>query len=135
MAVLGQGGCCREGTRDYAHPWLIFGQGIVDGYAITMHNDLVQPVKALEVANSLDLGAIPSATRRSYHLIETARAHSLLDEGAAAVGYLKKAFEESPETIQYNLHTRSVLPELVKSGPRMVREDAHQLAQDLGVRV
>lgn len=120
---------------DYAHPWLIFGQGIVDGYAITMHNDLVQPVKALEVANSLDLGAIPSATRRSYHLIETARAHSLLDEGAAAVGYLKKAFEESPETIQYNLHTRSVLPELVKSGPRMVREDAKVLAQGLGVPV
>ncbi|MFI1734057.1 helix-turn-helix domain-containing protein [Streptomyces acidicola] len=118
---------------NYAHPWLIFGRGIVDGYAITMHNDLVQPVKALEVANSLDLSAIPSATRRSYHLIETARAHGLLDEGAAAVGYLKKAFEESPETIQYNLHTRSVLPELVKSGPRMVREDAAELARELGV--
>lgn len=120
---------------DYAHPWLIFGQGIVDGYAITMHNDLVQPVKALQVANSLDLSTIPSATRRSYHLIETARAHSLLAEGAAAVGYLKKAYEESPETIQYNLHTRSVLPELVKSGPRMVREDAAGLARELGVPV
>jgi transcriptional regulator with XRE-family HTH domain len=118
---------------EYVHPWLIFGQGIVNGYAITMHNDLVQPAKALEVANSLDLGTIPSATRRSYHLIETARAHGLLDEGAAAVGYLKKAFEESPETIQYNLHTRSVLPELAKSGPRMVREDAATLARELGV--
>lgn len=121
--------------EDYAHPWLIFGKGIVDGYAITMHNDLVEPWKALEVANALDLSVIPSATRRSYHLIETARAHSLLDEGAAAVGYLKKAFEESPETIQYNLHTRSVLPELVKSGPRMVREDAAVLARELGVPV
>jgi transcriptional regulator with XRE-family HTH domain len=117
----------------YAHPWLIFGKGIVDGYAITMHNDLVEPWKALEVANSLDLTRIPSATRRSYHLIETARAHGLLSEGAAAVGYLKKAFDESPETIQYNLHTRSVLPQLVKSGPRMVRNDAAVLARELGV--
>lgn len=125
----------RQLGDDYAHPWLIFGRGIVDGYAVTMNNDLVQPVKALEVADSLDLSQIPSATRRSYHLIETARAHNMLDEGAAAVAYLKKAFEESPETIQYNLHTRSVLPELVKSGPRMVREDAHRLAQELGVPV
>lgn len=123
----------RQLGDDYAHPWLIFGRGVVDGYAITMHNDLVEPWKALEVANVLDLSLIPSATRRSYHLIETARAHSLLDEGAAAVGYLKKAFEESPETIQYNLHTRSVLPELVKRGPRMVREDAAELARELGV--
>ena len=37
---------------DYAHPWLIFGRGIVDGYAITMHNDLVQPVKALEASRT-----------------------------------------------------------------------------------
>src|SRR3546814_4342211 len=79
-----------------------------------MHNDLVQPGKALEVADALDLQSIPSATRRSYHLIETARAHSLLDEGAAAISYLQRAFRESPETIRYNLHTRSVLPGLVK---------------------
>jgi transcriptional regulator with XRE-family HTH domain len=120
---------------EYTHPWLIFGRGIVDGYAITMHNDLVQPGKALEVAASLDLGSIPSATRRSYHLIETARAHGMLGEGVAAVALLRKAFEESPETIQYNLHTRSVLPELARSGPRMVREDAAGLARDLGVPV
>jgi transcriptional regulator with XRE-family HTH domain len=120
---------------DYAHPWLIFGRGIVDGYAITMHNDLMQPGKALEVAESLDLTRIPSATRRSYHLIESARAHGMLGEGTAAVSLLSKAYRESPETIQYNLHTRSALPELVKTGPRMVRDDALSLAQDLGVPV
>lgn len=120
---------------DYVHPWLMFGRGIVNGYAITMHNDLVQPGKALDVANSLDLQSIPSATRRSYHLIETARAHGLLGEGAAALGYLRKAFEESRETTQYNLHTRGALPELVKSGPRMVQQDARELAGAMGVPV
>ncbi|KUF18479.1 helix-turn-helix domain-containing protein [Streptomyces silvensis] len=118
---------------DYAHPWLIFGRGIVDGYAITMHNDLVQPVKALEVADALDLRRIPSATRRSYHLIETARAHRLLDESAAAMSYLQRAHRESPETIQYNLYTRSTLPGLATAGPRVVRDDAQELAQELGV--
>lgn len=120
---------------DYAHPWLIFGRGIVHGYAVTMHNDLMQPVRALEVADALDLGTVPSATRRSYHLIETARAHGLLDEGAAAVSYLQRAYRESPETIQFNLHTRAVLPELARSGPRMVRDDARTLAVELGVPV
>ncbi|EGX55834.1 helix-hairpin-helix DNA-binding motif-containing protein [Streptomyces zinciresistens K42] len=123
----------RQLGDDYAHPWLIFGRGVVDGYAITMHNDLVQPRKALEVADSLNLAAIPSATRRSFHLIETARAHGLLDEGAASVGYLAKAFEESPETMRYNVHARSVLPALARSGPRTMREDAAVLARELGV--
>ncbi|RZB19591.1 XRE family transcriptional regulator [Streptomyces sp. F001] len=125
----------RQLGDDYAHPWLMFGRGIVDGYAITMHNDLVQPGKALQVADALQLDRIPSATRRSYHLIETARAYGMAGERVAVVSLLKKAYEESPETIRYNLHTRSVLPELVKSGPSMVRDDALGLARDLGVPV
>jgi transcriptional regulator with XRE-family HTH domain len=120
---------------EYAHPWLVFGRGIVDGYAVTMHNDLMKPGKALEAANALDLGKVPSATRRSYHLIETARAHGLRDEGAAAVSYLQRAHAESRETIQFNLHTRMVLPELAKAGPRMVQGDARRLAQEIGVPV
>lgn len=123
----------RQLGDDYAHPWLIFGRGIVDGYAITIHNDLMQPGKALQVAEALDLDRIPSATRRSYHLIETARAHNMLGENVAAVSLLGKAKRESLETIRFNLHTRAVLPELVKSGPRMVRQDALELARDLGV--
>lgn len=123
----------RQLGDDYAHPWLIFGRGIVDGYAITIHNDLMQPAKALQVAESLDLDRIPSATRRSYHLIETARAHNLLGESVAAVSLLGKAKRESLETIQFNLHTRGVLPELAKSGPRMVRQDALELAREIGV--
>ncbi|MER8042699.1 helix-turn-helix transcriptional regulator [Streptomyces sp. NPDC094032] len=119
----------------YAHPWLIFGQGIVDGYAITMYNDLMQPGKALDVALALDLDQVPSATRRSYHLVETARAHGMQDEGVAAVALLQKAFRESPETLRYNVYTRMVLPELAKTGPRMVRADARTLAQELGVAV
>ncbi|MFJ4683919.1 multiprotein-bridging factor 1 family protein [Streptomyces sp. NPDC088789] len=117
----------------YSHPWLIFGRGIVDAYAITMHNDLVQPAKALEIAEALDLSRIPSATRRSYHLIETARAYGMSGERVAVVSLLKKAYEESPETVMYNLHARAVLPELARSAPRMVRDDAQALARDVGV--
>lgn len=119
----------------YAHPWLIFGQGVVNAYALTMHNDLMQPGKALEVASALDLEAVPSATRRAYHLVEMARAHGLRNEGVASVALLQKAHRESPETVRFNTHTRMVLPELAKSGPRSVRGDARTLALELGVAV
>ncbi|MEU6756985.1 helix-turn-helix transcriptional regulator [Streptomyces sp. NPDC046685] len=117
----------------YAHPWLMFGHGIVDAYALTMHLALVQPGKALEVADALDLDTVPSATRRSFHLIESARAHGMQNEGVASVALLQKAHRVSPETIRYNTHARMVLPELAKAGPRMVREDARELALELGV--
>nr|WSX48905.1 helix-turn-helix domain-containing protein [Streptomyces sp. NBC_00974] len=117
----------------YAHPWLIFGEGVVSAYALTMHNDLVQPGKALEVAGALDLDTVPSATRRAYHFVEMARAHGLRDEGVAQVALLQKAFKTSPETVRFNMHTRMVLPELAKTGPRAVRSDARELALALGV--
>ncbi|WP_175412024.1 XRE family transcriptional regulator [Streptomyces sp. TRM64462] len=119
----------------YAHPWLIFGRGVVDAYALTMHNDLARSVQALDAASSLDLSGVPSATRRSYHLIEAARAHGMQGESVAAVHLLTKAWQESPETIQYNLHARAALPQLVKSAPPTVREDARHLAVEIGVPV
>lgn len=119
--------------QGYVHPWLMFGHGVVDAYALTMHLNLVQPGKALEVVGALDLDTVPSATRRSFHLIESARAHGMQNEGVAAVSLLQKAHKASPETIRYNTYTRMVLPELAKTGPRMVREDARELALELGV--
>ncbi|WP_327279174.1 helix-turn-helix domain-containing protein [Streptomyces sp. NBC_00597] len=117
----------------YAHPWMIFGRGVVDAYALTMHLNLVKPGKALEVVEAMDLDSVPSATRRSFHLIESARAHGMQGEGVAAVALLQKAHKASPETIRYNTHARMVLPELAKAGPRMVREDARELALKLGI--
>ncbi|MFJ3158865.1 helix-turn-helix domain-containing protein [Streptomyces kanasensis] len=119
----------------YAHPWLIFGRGIVDAYALTMHNDMARVGEALEAATSLDLGSVPSATRRSYHLIEAARAHGRQGEHVAAVHLLTKAYDESPETIQYNLYARAALPDLVRAAPPVVREDARRLAVEVGVPV
>lgn len=119
--------------RDYSHPWLIFGPGMVDAYRLTMHNDLVQSSGAIDVATTIDLAPMPSATRRSFHQLEAARAYSMGGEHLAVVHLLKKAHEESPETVRYNLFARSALPDLVETGPAMIRDDARWLAQELGV--
>ncbi|GAA0908191.1 MULTISPECIES: helix-turn-helix domain-containing protein [Streptomyces] len=117
----------------YAHEWLIFGKDMVDAYAITMYTDLVRSGPAVEVAKRIDLAPMRSATRRSFHLVESARACHLQGEDVAVVHLLKKAYKESPETVRFNLFTRSAVVELATGNNTMIRDDAQQLARNLGI--
>ncbi|MFG2334683.1 helix-turn-helix domain-containing protein [Streptomyces sp. NPDC048604] len=117
----------------YSHPWLIFGRGMVDAYAITMNADLIRASAAVDVAASVDLGPMPSSTRRSFHIIETARAYILQGENVAVVHLLQRAYETSPETARYNIFARSTALELAESGGAVIRDDARGLARQLGV--
>lgn len=117
----------------YSHPWLIFGQGMVDAYAVTMHADLMRPADAVAAADRLDVAAVPSATRRSFHLAETARAFSLRREPIATVHLLRRAYEESPDTTRFSLFARSALGELRERGGATVRGDAAALAEAIGL--
>ncbi|MFF0061090.1 multiprotein-bridging factor 1 family protein [Streptomyces sp. NPDC005279] len=117
----------------YAHPWLIFGRGMVDAYAITMNADLMRSGPAIDAATHIDLAPMPSATRRSFHLLESARAYRLQGESVAVVHLLRKAYEASPETVRFNLFARPAVAELATGDNAMIRDDAHYLAQKLGV--
>ncbi|MDP8927020.1 MAG: hypothetical protein M3O70_00165 [Actinomycetota bacterium] len=119
----------------YAHPYLIFGPGMVEAYAVTMHADLMRGREATGQANRLDLRAMPSATRRSFHLIETARAYHLRHEPVATVHLLRKAHDESPDTIRYNLFARSAITELHEHGGATIRDDVADLSGKLGLAV
>jgi transcriptional regulator with XRE-family HTH domain len=117
----------------YSHPWLIFGRGMVDAYAITMHADLMRPTDAVTAADRLDVAALPSATRRSFHLAETARAYSLRREPVATVHLLRRAYDESPDTTRFSLFARSALTELRESGGNTIRHEAAALAESIGL--
>ncbi|OEU98651.1 MULTISPECIES: helix-turn-helix domain-containing protein [Streptomyces] len=116
---------------DYSHPYLIFGRGMVDAYAITMQNDLVRPGAAVEAAHAVEIEGTPSATRRAFHQIESARAYALQGETVAVVHLLKRAFETSPETVRYNLFAHSTLRETPDRG--LVRDDVRYLRAKLRV--
>lgn len=123
----------------YHHPYLIFGQGMVDAYAVTMHTDLMQPGLAIKQAGKLNLAAIPSATRRSFHLIESARARSLRGRShrpdpVAIVSLLERAWAESPDTARFNHFARSYTAETAEGDDKVVRGKARALAANLGVR-
>ncbi|MFI2241184.1 multiprotein-bridging factor 1 family protein [Streptomyces chrestomyceticus] len=122
----------RLGTA-YTHPWLIFGHGMVNAYAITMNTDLVRAGAAVDAAMHIDLAAMPSATRRSFHTIETARAHSLQGETIAVVHLLKRAYEISPETATFNIFARGTAADLAETGSTIIRDEARGLARQLGV--
>jgi hypothetical protein len=124
--------------RDYSHPYLIFGPGMVDAYAVTMNADLIQPGHAIQQASRLDLAAMPSATRRSFHLIESARARSLRTRSnrpdpVAIMTLLQRACDESPDTARYNFFTRSYVSEAAESDDRMIRGQARALASTIKV--
>ncbi|MDA8371881.1 MAG: helix-turn-helix transcriptional regulator [Nocardiopsaceae bacterium] len=119
----------------YAHPYLIFGRGMVDAYAITMNADLLKGGTAIRAASSIDLASMPSATRRSFHMIESARAHDLQGENVAVVHLLTKAYEESPETTKFNRFARSAVINLSESRNGIIRDDVHKLARKIGVQV
>ncbi|UGY92170.1 hypothetical protein [Streptomyces gobiensis] len=76
---------------------------------------------------------MPSATRRSFHMIESARAYSLQGEQVAVVHLLKKALEISPETARFNLFARGTVAELAESDNAAIRDDVLYLRNKLGV--
>jgi transcriptional regulator with XRE-family HTH domain len=117
----------------YTHPWLIFGPGMVDAYAVTIQADLAHSGQATRVADTLNLRSMPSATRRSFHLAEAARAYFGRREHVATVHLLNKAWSESPDTTQFSLFARSAALELSEHGPAAIRDDATQLRQRLGI--
>lgn len=118
---------------DYVHPWLIFGRGMVDAYAVTMLTDLTKSREAVRRANRLDLDSIPSVTRRSAHLIATARAYHQRKQDVATIHLLRKAYDEAPDTSRFDLFTRSAVVDLAHHGATAVRQDARELATQLGV--
>lgn len=114
------------------HPWLLFGRGTVDAYGVTIYADMTIGYEATRLVNRLDLHhAVPSATRSSFHVIEAARAYHLRKEPIATMSLLKQAYTISPDTISYNLFTRSAVLEMMTGSTPAVRDDARRLARKL----
>ncbi|GAA4198354.1 hypothetical protein GCM10022252_48640 [Streptosporangium oxazolinicum] len=115
------------------HPWLIFGTPVVDAYAVTMSADLILGHEATRQGDRIDLSAVPSRTRRAFHIAEIARGFYLKREPVSTMHLLNKAYEISPDTISYNLFTRSAVSELMTTGGATVRDEARNLAHKINL--
>ena len=119
----------------YVHPYLIFGTGMVEAYAITLNTDLVHGREAIRAADRSNPATMPSVTRRSFHSIETARAYHLQHEPVAVVHLLHKAYDESPDTARFNGFARSAVTELLHRGGNTIRADVDDLARKFDITV
>ena len=117
----------------YVHPYLIFGTGMVNAYAITLHTDLMHGRKDIRAADRSNPATMPSVTRRSFHSIETARAYHLQREPVATVHLLHKAYDESPDTARFNGFARSAVTELLYRCGSNVRADVAELARKFDI--
>jgi transcriptional regulator with XRE-family HTH domain len=119
--------------RGYAHPWLMFGQGIVENYAILLDVEMFHADRAIQRVNRVDLGIIPSRTRRAVQSVNHARAYALNREHLAVLHLLRQARRHSPETVRYRPWVREVVLDMVSAGGPSVRAGAVEFASSLGV--
>jgi hypothetical protein len=103
-------------------------------HAVTIAVELRQRHESIRQARRAASAAIPSQPRRGRHLIEIARAWQLADEPSSVLGTLQDAYRTAPETARYNGHARRMVLDLTE-GPAELRQDAHDLAERVGLLV
>lgn len=116
----------------YMHPWLMFSKFTVDAFRVTLDVDLFRPGEAIRRSEALQLGDMPSHTRRASFLMDSARAHHQRREHVAVVHLLGSALRQSIETTRHQPFARqSVLELMDRRGA--VRDDARELALAMGL--
>ncbi|GAA1377152.1 helix-turn-helix domain-containing protein [Streptomyces beijiangensis] len=126
----------RTATRlgdEYAHPWTMFGAGNVAVHAVTIGADLRTPGIALQQLADTDPSSIPSLERRSRLYLDAAKNEHVRREPAAALQYLRLAYETSPEAVRYVPSGRALAADLDRTVTGALSHSAHQLAEDIGV--
>ncbi len=116
----------------YAHPWTQFGRGNVSVHAVSLGAQLRTPGVALRQLADVDPGTIPSVERRSRLFLDAAAAHRGRDL-AAALQYLRLAYDTSPEAVRYVPSGRALAADLARSATGALASTARVLATDIGV--
>lgn len=113
-------------------PHLLFGADCQD-VALTLDVELGRPAAAVRRAERLDIDAVPSVPRRARLMIEASRGYLLRREHAGALHMLRAALRVSTEATVYSRDARGIAHDLVNHAGPMLRRDAAELADELGV--
>lgn len=117
----------------YAHAWTVFGRANTDIHAVSVATDLRTPGAALTRAETIDLATVPSVERRSRVLVELARVQRQRKDHAGALHWMRRAVDESPESVRYTPVARGLVADLVKAAKGPLKTDAVGLAESVGV--
>ncbi|MFV2019869.1 helix-turn-helix domain-containing protein [Micromonospora sp. LOL_023] len=119
--------------QDFYQQQTSFSRVIMPAHAVTVAVELQKSGEAVRQARRIDPATIPSRPRRARHLIEVARCHDGKGNSEATAMTLRQAYESAPETIRFNGYARQMTLDLLQSGPRSMRNEAHDLALKVGL--
>lgn len=118
---------------DYVGVRTRVSRALVDVYAVMYAVDLGDSDQARTLSRDLDPARIPSTERRGRHYVELARVADLEGSPEATLTLLRRAFDTSPETVQYSPAALELTRQLAWHAPASVRADAETLAREVGV--
>jgi len=117
---------------DYMHPWLTFGQALVDIFGVEIAVSLVSPGEAVRRSEAVALDAMPSPTRRASLYLDTAQAYVQQREPECVLAMLNRALRESVDTTRHRPNARQAALELLDERGE-VRKGARELAVAIGL--
>ncbi len=117
------------GRNDY---WEAFGPANVGAHEVAVALELFDPVKALLLADQVEVEELPVPERRAHFLIDVARAHSLRQHDADTVLVLLEAISHSREDVRYSQKAHDMVRACIKRG-KVRASRLRQLAEELGV--
>jgi hypothetical protein len=124
----------RLGRDDNAY-WTAFGPTNVAQHRVHVSMVLGDAGTAVDIGQGVDVGQIPIAERKATLFIDMATALNQWGKHDRAFHALRMAEEIAPEEVRTQASARRLAVELATRAPRMVRQRAHEFADQLGVEV
>jgi transcriptional regulator with XRE-family HTH domain/tetratricopeptide (TPR) repeat protein len=116
----------------YMHPWLTFGQVLVDIFGVEVSVSLYSPGEAIRRADAIALDAMPSPTRRASLFLDTAQAYVQQRDNDGVLAMLNRALRESVDTVRHRPNARQAVVELLDQRGA-VRSGAREVALAIGL--
>jgi transcriptional regulator with XRE-family HTH domain len=118
------------GHNDYQDA---FGPPNVGAHEVTVALETGNAVEALRTADRVEVEQLPTAARRARFLLDTAHAHGLRKDDAAAVAVLLEAERHSPEVIRHQVLAHELVRAFLGRERRSRTPGLRGLAHRLGV--
>lgn len=116
--------------------WTVWGPLNVRLHAVAVEAECGRPHDGLRATRAIDTRAfpgLPSVDRRARHFMHVAWLYDQIDEPAGVAVHLRRAEQEGPEEVRYNVLARRMVAGLLRRAPTGHGRDVLGLAQRLGM--
>jgi transcriptional regulator with XRE-family HTH domain len=119
-----------SGHNDY---WQAFGSASVAANETGVAWESGDPIAALQIAERVDVQALPTKWRRARFLLDVAHAHGLREDDVATVGALLEAERHSPQVVRYRFEAHELVRVCLSREKRSRTPGLRGLAERMGV--